>query len=227
LHIRLKSIAVQVVIVLIVYALPVFIPAGLQAWPAGWIFLGLWFGFWLFMQGWLYRHNPTLFQERLRVSASDQKGWDRYFFLLINLILFAWLLFISFDVLRFHWSPVPAWLQIVGAFILLGSFGLFFLTFRENSYLSPVVRLQTERGQTVISSGPYRFIRHPMYAAMGLVVISVPLLLGAWSGILLGLIFTLVLARRAVLEESTLRQELPGYAAYMTRVKYRLIPYIW
>ena len=222
-----KSVAAQVGIVLIVYALPIFLPAGLRAWPAGWIFLLLWFGFWLFELAWLFQHNPALFQERMRVSAADQKGWDRIFPLLINLTLFAWLLYISFDVLRWHWSPVPLWLQIVGAIFLLGSFIIFFLTFRENSFLSPVVRLQAERGQTVISSGPYQLVRHPMYAAMGLVVISVPLLLGAWVGTLLGLIFMLVLARRAVLEERTLRQELSGYAAYMTQVKYRLIPYIW
>jgi protein-S-isoprenylcysteine O-methyltransferase Ste14 len=223
----LKSLAVQVGIVLIVYALPIFLPGGLRAWPAGWIFLVLWFGFWLFELAWLFKHNPALFQERMRLSAADQKGWDRIFSLLINLILFAWLLYISFDVLRWHWSPVPLWLQMVGGFILLCSYLIFFLTFRENSFLSPVVRLQTERGQTVISTGPYAFVRHPKYAAMRLVVISVPLLLGAWYGTLAGMIFVLVLARRAVLEERVLRQELPGYAAYMERVKFRLVPYIW
>ena len=90
-----------------------------------------------------------------------------------------------------------------------------------------MVRIQAERGQTVISTGPYAFVRHPMYAAMGLVVISVPLMLGAWYGALAGLIFVLVLARRAVLEERALRQDLPGYAAYMEKVRYRLIPLIW
>jgi protein-S-isoprenylcysteine O-methyltransferase Ste14 len=199
--------AMQVGIVLIIYALPVFLPGGLRAWPAGWIFLGLWFGFWLFELAWLFKHNPALFQERMRVSAADQKGWDRIFPLLINLSLFAWLLTISFDVLRWHWSPVPLWLQIAGSILLLCSFALFFLTFRENSFLSALVRLQPERGQTVISSGPYHFVGHPMYAAMGLVVISVPLLLGAWYGTLVGLIFMLVLARRAALEERTLVQE--------------------
>jgi protein-S-isoprenylcysteine O-methyltransferase Ste14 len=227
LHINLKSLAAQVGIVLIVYALPIFLPGGLRAWPAGWIFLVLWFGFWLFELAWLFKHNQALFQERMRVGATNQKRWDRLFSLLINVILFTWLLFISFDVMRFHWSPVPAWLQIVGAMFLLGSFSIFFLTFRENSFLSPVVRLQHERGQTVISTGPYALVRHPMYAAMTLVVVGAPFLLGAWDGVLVGLIFVLVLARRAVLEERALRQELPGYAAYMERVKYHLIPYIW
>jgi protein-S-isoprenylcysteine O-methyltransferase Ste14 len=227
LRINLKSMAVQAGIVLIVYALPIFLPGGLRAWPAGWIFLIIWFGFWLVELAWLLKHNPALFQERMRVSAADQKGWDRIFPLLINLTLFAWLLYISFDVLRWHWSPVPVWLQIGGAIIMVCSFALFFLTFRENSFLSPVVRLQAERGQTVISTGPYQYVRHPMYAAMGLVVISAPQLLGAWYGTLMGFIFMLVLARRSVLEERSLRQELPGYTAYMERVKFRLVPYIW
>ncbi len=146
---------------------------------------------------------------------------------MIYVALFAWLLFVSFDAVRFRWSPVPGWLQVVGAVILLCSFYILFLTFRENSYLSPVVRVQEEREQTVISTGPYHYVRHPMYAAMVVFVVGTPLLLGSWYGILFGLIFVLVLARRAVLEEHTLRQELAGYEVYMTQVKYRLIPYLW
>ncbi len=219
--------ALQIVIVLTVYALPLFLPAGIRLWPSAWAFLALWFGFWLVMLAWLARNNPALLQERMRVSAKNQKGWDRIFGLLINGSLFAWLLFIAFDAARFHWSPVPAWLQVLGALMLLFSFYILFVTFRENSYLSPVVRLQSERGQTVISTGPYQWVRHPMYAAMVVFVIGVPLLLGAWFGILVGAIFIFVLARRAVLEERTLRKELAGYAEYMGQVRYRFIPFVW
>jgi protein-S-isoprenylcysteine O-methyltransferase Ste14 len=110
---------------------------------------------------------------------------------------------------------------------LLWSFYFFFLTFRENSFLSPVVRIQNERGHTVVSTGPYHYVRHPMYAGFLPFMIGTPLLLGSWYGVLLGLAFMIVLARRAVLEERTLQKELRGYADYMTQVKYRLIPYIW
>jgi protein-S-isoprenylcysteine O-methyltransferase Ste14 len=225
--IKVRLLAAQIAIVFLVYALPLFLPAGLRAWPAAWLFLGLWFGFWLVMLVWLSRRNPSLLQERMRVSTTDQQGWDRVFSILINVTLFAWLLFIAFDAARFHWSPVPAWLQTVGALMLLGSFYIFYLTFRENSYLSPVVRIQEERGQTVISTGPYHAVRHPMYAAMVVFIVGAPLLLGAWYGVLVGLVFVLVLARRAVLEERTLRQALPGYGAYLAQVKYRFIPYVW
>jgi protein-S-isoprenylcysteine O-methyltransferase Ste14 len=133
----------------------------------------------------------------------------------------------ALDSVRFQWSQVPVWLQIVGIILLVCSFYLLFLTFQENSYLSPVVRIQEERGQTVISTGPYHYVRHPMYAAIVIFMAGTALLLGSWYGIVLGLILGVILARRAVLEERTLRAELPGYGAYMAQVKYRLIPYVW
>ena len=111
--------------------------------------------------------------------------------------------------------------------VLVCSFALLFLTFRENAYLSSVVRIQAERGHTVVDTGPYHYVRHPMYAAMVLFVVGTPLVLGAWFGVPIGALFVVILAQRAVLEERTLRAELPGYAAYMAQVKYRLLPYIW
>lgn len=131
------------------------------------------------------------------------------------------------DAVRFHWSHIPTWLQVLGAIILISSFPLFFLTFRENSFLSPTVRIQTERGQTVISTGPYHYIRHPMYAAALLFIFGTALLLGSKLGLLGGLILVGMIARRAVLEERTLQQGLQGYDTYMAQVKYRLIPAIW
>ena len=101
------------------------------------------------------------------------------------------------------------------------------MTFRENSFLSPVVRVQEERGQTVISTGPYHYVRHPMYAAFILFVLGTTLLLGSWYGLVLGLLLVIGVARRAVMEEHTLRQELAGYDEYMTQVKYRLILGVW
>lgn len=133
----------------------------------------------------------------------------------------------ALDAVHFHWSPLPAWLQGVGVLVLLSSFYLLFLTFRENTYLSTIVRIQADRGHTVVSTGPYHYVRHPMYTGMLAFMIGTPLVLGAWYGIFGGLLFMLILARRAVLEEQTLRHELGGYPAYMAQVKYRLIPYLW
>lgn len=209
------------------FTLALFVPAGTLAWPAGWLFLALFFGFYVAITIWLVRHNPGLLQERLRLRTSDQQGWDKVLFPLLLLCSLVWLSFLAFDTTRAHWSPVPVWLQIVGAIILLGAFVLLFLTFRENTYLSPVVRIQEERGHRVVTTGPYHFVRHPMYAAIVVFVVGTSLLLGSWSGVLVGAIFVITLARRAILEERSLQARLPGYATYMTEVKYRLIPYLW
>ena len=111
--------------------------------------------------------------------------------------------------------------------MLVASFVLFFLTFRENSFLSPAVRVQAERAQTVVSTGPYRRVRHPMYAAFLLLALGTPLLLGSWFGVLGGAALVAMVAVRAVLEERVLRAELPGYDEYARRVRHRLVPGVW
>ena len=226
-QIDLKQLIMQSLFLLALLVCVLFLPAGTLAWTMGWVYILLFFGFFMGINAWLFRHNPGLLRERMSLSRPDQKGWDKVIFPLFLIFPFAWLAFISFDAVRFHWSHVSRWFQGVGFVVLFGAFYLFFLTFRENSYLSPVVRIQKERGHSVVSTGPYHYVRHPMYAGFLLFMTGTPLLLGSWYGVVLGLAFMLVLARRAVLEERTLRNELHGYADYMTHVKYRLIPFIW
>lgn len=219
---------VQIVGMFVVFALALFIPAGTIAWPAGWIFLVLFFGFVVAISVWLLRYDPGLLKERMSGTIqSDQKAWDRVFVVLTSILFFAWLILMPLDAVRFRWSQMPVWLQGVGAIVLLVSFYLFYLTFRENSYLSPVVRIQTDREQAVVSTGPYHYVRHPMYAGFVLFMLGTTFLLGSWYGLLLGLILVGMVARRAVLEERLLREELQGYDAYMAQVKYRLIPHVW
>ena len=209
-------------------ALALFLSAGTIVWPAGWAFLALFFGFVVSLSLWLLRNNPDLLAERLTgVGRVDQKAWDKLFFAIALVLFFGWLVLMALDAIRFHWSEMPLWLQIVGALILVGSFWLFFLTFRENSYLSPAVRIQTERGHRVVTTGPYHYVRHPMYAAFVVYLLGAMLLLGSWYGSIVALLLFIAMARRAVLEERTLRTELHGYEAYMTAVRYRLVPYVW
>ena len=208
-------------------ALVLFLSAGTIAWLAGWIDLILLHGWLLIGIGLLLKYNPGLLQERLNFSQTNQKAWDKVFLLLFYLFFFAWLVLMPLDAVRFHWSQVPLILQVVGAIALVTSFLLISLTFRENSFLSPTVRIQEERGQTVISTGPYHYVRHPMYAGGLFLFLGTPLLLGSWYGLLFALVMIPAGAVRAVLEERTLRKELPGYEAYMAQVKYRLIPYVW
>jgi protein-S-isoprenylcysteine O-methyltransferase Ste14 len=122
---------------------------------------------------------------------------------------------------------VPGWLQILGAVGLVLSFCIIFLTFLENAYLAPVVKLQEERGQRVVSTGPYRYVRHPMYAGMFLFLPATALLLGSWWGLLLCPLILGLLVWRTTLEDRLLQNELAGYDEYARNVRYRLIPRIW
>jgi protein-S-isoprenylcysteine O-methyltransferase Ste14 len=209
-------------------ALALFLPAGTLAWPAGLAFLVLFSGFVIALSLWLLRFNPDLLAERLTgIGRPDQQAWDKVFFTLTQVAFFAWLAVMALDAVRFRWSQVPTWLQGVGALLLVGSFYLFYLTFRENTFLSPAVRLQTERAHTVVSTGPYRYVRHPMYAAFIPFTVGSALLLGSWYGLLGGVLLVGMVAWRAVQEERVLREGLAGYGAYMSGVRYRLIPYLW
>src|SRR5713226_4683247 len=225
--VNIKMFVGELVIVFLVIALALFLPAGTIAWPAGWVCLVLFFGSSVAISLWLLKYNAGLLKERMTMFRDDQNSWHKIFFVMMEVLFFAWMVLMPLDAVRFRWSYMPVWLQIVGAIALVSSFYLFFLTFRENSYLSPMVRIQKDRGQTVVSTGPYRYVRHPMYAAALLFLLGTALLLGSWYGLLMVLIFAGMIAGRAVLEERTLQHELQGYDTYMAQVKYRLIPHVW
>ncbi len=161
------------------------------------------------------------------VGKSDQKSWDKSWFVLTSVLFLTWLVFMPLDAVRYHWSHIPIGFQIAGVVLLMWSFYCFFLVFQENSYLSPAVRVQSERGQAVISTGPYSIVRHPMYATAVIFFIATCLLLGSWHGLIISLVIVMAMAWRTIQEEHTLLLELPGYDEYMAKVKYRLIPYIW
>ncbi len=122
---------------------------------------------------------------------------------------------------------MPEAMSAAGAVLIPIGFFIVWLTFRENSFAAPVIKIQEERGQRVISTGPYRIVRHPMYAGATLYMIGMPLLLGSWLGLLvLPLIFG-ALPVRIFIEEAALRRGLPGYGEYAARVRYRLVPGVW
>jgi len=222
------NLSAQIAAMFVVFALLLFLPAGTVHWAAGWIFLALFFAGTIAISVWLFEVNPALLNERLTgMGKADQKAWDKALMLLISLVFLAWLIVMPLDAVRFQWSHVPVWVQAVGGVLFVIGWYVIFLAYRENTYLSPAVRIQLDREQTVISTGPYRFVRHPMYAGVIPFIFGTSLLLGSWYGVLGGFILILLIARRAVLEERTLREELPGYAAYMAQVKYRMIPHLW
>ena len=227
-QVNLRLLAAQTLVVTAFLGLALFLPAGSLAWPAAWIFLCLQLGFTAGLSLWLIRHDPELLHERMiGIGREDQKGWDKVLLASVGVAYFGWLVLMGFDAGRYQWSRLPLLLQLLGAAGLLVSYYIFYLTFRENPYLSPAVRIQSERAQRVVSTGPYRYVRHPMYAGFLVYTISTALLLGSGYGLIGGLVLIALVAWRAVREERVLRAELPGYAEYMSEVRYRLVPYVW
>lgn len=217
----------QLVILALLFGVPLFGAAGTVAWLNGWAFLLLFLAFVVLVTAWLFANNPALLAERMTISRPDQKAWDKVLIRVTFVLFVGWLVLMPLDAVRFRWSSVPLALQVVGGVGLVASFVLFFATFRANSFLSPMVRLQRERKQTVVSTGPYAVVRHPMYAAFVLFALGTALLLGSWLGLAADVVLVGMVAWRAVLEEGTLREELEGYADYARRVRYRLVPGLW
>jgi protein-S-isoprenylcysteine O-methyltransferase Ste14 len=202
--------------------------AGDARWPAGWLF-SVWFvGLCVTVTVWLYRKDPELLAERYRPGAAGQRGWDRVWVGGIALDFLAWMVLMPLDARRFHWSPPFAlgW-QLVGAACLLGSAFFLFRAFHDNTFLSPMVRIQRERKQRVVSTGVYGFVRHPMYLGALLMFVGGPLLLGSLVGLALAALTALLLAARILGEERMLVGELEGYDAYRQKVRYRLVPFVW
>jgi len=211
-----------------VFAALLFVCAGTLLWPAGWAFMALFFSFALAIVLWLARKEPELLAERMSSPMqSGQPLWDKVFVVAVMVLFVAWLILMPLDAVRFGWSEVPGWLQIFGALGVVLSFYIMFLTFRENAYLAMVVKVQQDRGQSVVSTGPYRYVRHPMYASTLLFFPGSALLLGSWWGLMFCTVLLGLLVWRIPLEERMLENGLDGYDEYERNVRYRLIPHVW
>jgi protein-S-isoprenylcysteine O-methyltransferase Ste14 len=209
-----------------VFAVALFVSAGTLLWPAGWAFMALFFGFALATVLYLAREDPELLAERISPPIqSGQPLWDRVFVAAVLPLFLAWLVVAALDAVRFGWSAMPGWLQLLGAAGLVLSFCLMFLTFRENSYLALAAKLQG--GQGVVSTGPYRHVRHPLYASAFLFLPGGALLLGTWWGLLPAAAVLGLIVWRIPREERMLEEGLAGYEEYERAVRYRLVPRVW
>ena len=198
-------------------------------WPAGWIF-SIWFILLCFSTILhLYRKDPALLEERYqKPGAGNQQSWDKYVVYLLLVGFTFWIVIMPLDAERFGWSPVfPLWLRIAGGAGLAGSFFLFFRSFADNPFLSPLVRIQDDRKQRVVSTGVYGFVRHPMYLGGALMFVGAPILLGSLCGVFTGLALIILLMARITGEEKMLAGELDGYREYMLTVRYRMVPFLW
>jgi protein-S-isoprenylcysteine O-methyltransferase Ste14 len=169
--------------------------------------------------------DPTLAKERWRPGPG---GKD---YLTARVFLVHWLAQLvvgGLDVGRFHWSDDVPWaVVVVGLVMLVAGLAVQVWAVAVNRFFSSVIRIQTDRGHQLVTSGPYRFVRHPAYAAAPLVMIGGGLALGSWLATLIGALIVPGLVRRTAMEDRTLREQLEGYADYAQKVRYRLAPGIW
>ncbi|HEY1836340.1 MAG TPA: isoprenylcysteine carboxylmethyltransferase family protein [Rhizomicrobium sp.] len=205
-----------------------FGPAQTLHWPQAWVFLTIFAAGAAFMGAFLIRRDPGLLSARLNSRlAQGQPLWDRIFMLGAVAGWCAWLALMALDAKRLHPSQMPVGVEVAGALLVIAGFVAVMPVFAANSFAAPVVRVQNEREQRVIDTGPYAYVRHPMYAAAMLYLVGMPLLLGSWYGLIGTALLAVTIAVRAVFEERELKRELPGYTEYTTRVRWRLIPGVW
>lgn len=212
---------------IVIFGVLLFVPAGTLRWPGAWIFLAFMVASSLGFGGWLAKKSPELLAERMRPPIQpDQPAADKKIIWAFGAANLIWLIAMGLDE-RFHPSRMPLALQALGlALLILSSFFIAWV-FRENAFAAAVVKVQSERGHRVISSGPYAFVRHPMYSGGVLFLVGMALLLGSWWGLVMSPIFAVIFAIRTRVEETTLISGLPGYADYAARVRYRLVPGVW
>jgi protein-S-isoprenylcysteine O-methyltransferase Ste14 len=207
--------------ILLVGAL-IFLPAGTLAFAKGWLLMGLLFIPMLIAGFVMLFKAPKLLAKRL--DAKEKQGDQKLVVAMSGLMFVAGFVVAGLDY-RFSWSRMPMAVTVASSVLFLVAYGLYAEVLRENAYLSRTVKV--EEGQTVISTGLYGIVRHPMYAATILLFIMMPLVLGSWYAAIIFLAYPVLIVIRLSGEEKLLLKELPGYGQYREKVKYRIIPFIW
>lgn len=207
---------------LLLVGLLIFLPAGTLNYANGWLLVGLLFAPMLIAGFVMFFRSPAFLAKRLdaKEKQATQKG----------VLAFSGLMFVAGFVVagldyRFGWSKLPTWVSVIASLLFLLAYGLYAEVMRENAYLSRTIKV--EEGQTVVDTGLYGIVRHPMYMATILLFLMMPLILGSWYALIVFAFYPVIIIVRLKDEENLLTRELPGYAAYKEKVKYRLLPLIW
>jgi protein-S-isoprenylcysteine O-methyltransferase Ste14 len=209
----------------LVLAALVFLPAGTLYYWEGWLYSAVFTACSLAITVYLAVNDPQLLERRMRIGPAAETDRPQKIIMVAALLTFAAMPVLSATDHRLGWSSVPAAVVILGnVLIVLANVG-FYLVFRENTYGAATI--QVTEGQTVISTGPYAVVRHPMYAWALLMILGTPLALGSWWGLLLVVPAIAGLVARILEEERYLAANLAGYADYLRKVRYRLIPFVW
>jgi protein-S-isoprenylcysteine O-methyltransferase Ste14 len=200
----------------------VFLPAGSLRFWQGWTFLAIWCVPTLAAFAYFYKHDPALLERRMRrkETVGEQKIIMKFMFVAMAAIY----ILPGFDH-RFGWSHPPVWLTILAQAFVLGGYLMIFWVMKANSFAASTI--QVEPGQRVISSGPYRIVRHPMYLGLSAMFFFTPLAMGSYVAWPAAVLVIPVIVLRLLNEEKVLRQELPGYAEYCLHTRFRLVPLFW
>ena len=196
-------------------------------WIAGWTFLGAFTVYSLTLFGWLSRIDPELARERQQDTDERNQPYERVIIPLMVLLELILLVVATLDGGRFGWSSVPIWARGIGWTLLAVTGAILPWVFRTNTFASGVGRIQDDREHHVITSGPYRYVRHPMYAGVIIGFIGLPMALGSWWALILGGLLILTFIYRTWQEDRFLTVSLPGYVIYAQKTRYRLLPGIW
>lgn len=204
----------------------IFLPAGDLWWRPGWIFVGVLVAAFIAAMLVLARVNPVIFRARSRFQPGTER-WDLALLAVLLPAMVAILPVAALDAGRFGWSDAPDWIRLPGYALLVASIGIQTWAQGVNPFFEPGVRIQAERHQRVIDTGPYRQVRHPGYSSALMMFAGMSLALGSYWGLVPALIASALLALRTAWEDRLLHQGLPGYPEYARKTRYRLIPGIW
>jgi len=216
---------VALVVLMALMGLVLFSAAGTLRFWQGWAFLAVYAGASLLITLWLAWRDPALLERRLRGGPAAEAEPRQKLIMGFASLAFVALVAVPGLDHRFGWSHVPTSVAILGDAMVAGGFFLVWLVFRQNSFTSSTI--QVAQDQTLVDTGPYALVRHPMYAGALLMMLGVPLALASWWGIAAFAVLKLVVVWRLLDEEGFLARHLAGYDAYRRRVRYRLAPLIW
>ena len=203
-----------------------FLPAGRLDWQAGWLFVAVLLLAFAASALVLARVNPVIYRARSRFQPGT-KSWDKALLAVMLPAMVATLPVAALDSARFHWSNPPAWLVAAGYAAVVAGIAATSWAQAVNPFFEPGVRIQSERHQRVIDTGPYRFVRHPGYVAALLLFSGMALALGSLWALVPAMLASVILVLRTAWEDRLLRAALPGYQDYARRVRWRLLPGIW
>jgi protein-S-isoprenylcysteine O-methyltransferase Ste14 len=227
-HTSLWRAALRFAVILLLAPLVLFSAAGRLDWVMGWVYVALVMIFALASRLVVLRTSPELLAERAQsLEAKDAKAWDKTLMPLVVVGPLAMLVVAGLDQ-RNGWSPpiaLAAQLIALAAIVLGYLFGTWAMA--VNRFFSAVVRIQRDRQHVTVTTGPYRWVRHPAYASSILVNLAVPIMLGTVWALVPSVLTSLAVIVRTALEDKTLQDELPGYVEYTQHTRFRLVPGVW